>query len=394
MFSISPLDGRYDLSELAPYVSEYALIQRRLQVEIRYLLFLDKYNIVKFSEKQLDSIYNIANSFDTFEAEAIKLIEKKTRHDVKAVEIYLRERLPEEIREYVHLGITSEDINNIAYRLMLREAVEAVIITKLYQIRHNLETAEDIPMLARTHGQPAAPTNWRHEMLVFKARLDKEALHLTDAIDGLTGKFNGAVGEMTALKFAYPDVDWLSLQEELIRSFNLRPNYVTTQINAPEDIIFLFQNLQRSNGILLDYVQDMWRYISDGWVTLRDVEGEYGSSTMPQKINPIDFENAEGNLVLANGLAQTMIDKLYVSRLQRDLSNSTIMRNIGTLLGYCVVAYNSILTGMERSAPNEVAMKLALQPDWKIYAETLQVYLRAKGVTDAYDLVKKLTRNS
>lgn len=385
--AITPLDGRYDLTELAPYVSEYALIKKRLEIEIKYLKSLIEYKIIA-PVKYLDSILE---NFSMEEAIKIKEIEKITRHDVKAVELYLRQLVPNDVREFVHLGITSEDINNIAYRLILTDAVTKVIVPKLYEINDTFDLS-NIPMLARTHGQPAAPTTWEHEMRVFKIRLYKEIVNLAHSVASLTGKFNGSVGNFYALKFAYPDVDWDRLSRELVLSFNLTPNLVTTQINPFEDIVILFQNLQRINGILLDFVQDMWRYISDGWVKLKDVEFEVGSSTMPQKVNPIDFENAEGNLTLANGLAQTMIDKLYISRLQRDLSNSTIMRNIGTLLGYCLVSYNSTITGMSRTNPDANTMQNALEKDWTIYAETLQVYLRKQGIENAYDIVKSMTR--
>jgi len=383
--SITPLDGRYDLSELSEFVSEYALIRLRVEIEIKYLIKLSNYKIIP--KVSPGTLLSILYDFDLAEAEKVKLIESTTRHDVKAVEIYLRERVPPKIREFVHIGITSEDINNIAYRLMLQSTITIIIVPILQDILNNLVRAEEKPMLARTHGQAAAPTTWGHEMKVFHTRLKEEIRRLEWEICDLTGKFNGAVGNFYALKLAYPDIDWDKFSREFVNSFSLDYSSTTTQINPFEDIIVVFQNIQRINGILLDYVQDMWRYISDGWLKLKVEKNEVGSSTLPQKVNPIDFENAEGNLVLANGLAQTMIDKLYVSRLQRDLSNSTIMRNIGTLLGYCLVAYKSILSGMDRVSVDTEAMKKALEADYSIYAEALQVRMRKEGLHDAYDLI-------
>lgn len=389
--SITPLDGRYNLIELSPYVSEYALIRLRVEIEIKYLIKLSNHKIIpKIAPKTL---IPILDNFDLDEAQKIKEIESTTHHDVKAVEIYLRERVPPKIREFVHMGITSEDINNIAYRLMLQNAVRDIINPLLQEIVNNIIlSADEFPMLARTHGQAAAPTTWGHEMRVFHSRLKDQVHGLEWVVCDLAGKFNGAVGNFYALKSAYPDVDWNKFSYDFVTQFGLGYNSITTQVNSSEDVISVFQNLQRINGILLDYVQDMWRYISDGWLKLKIFKGEVGSSTMPQKVNPIYFENAEGNLVLANGLAQTMIDKLYVSRLQRDLSNSTIMRNIGTLLGYCLAAYKSTLIGMNRITIDADEMKRALDADWSIYAEALQVSLRKDGKADAYDKVSSYTR--
>src|ERR1035437_9558986 len=302
----------------------------------------------------------------------------------------------------IHFGLTSEDINNIAYRLMLKNAIENIILPNLTIINNALlaKTKEyrKVVILARTHGQPAVPTTFGKEFAIFATRLKKQIEALKK--QQLTGKLNGAVGNFNALHFVNPDVDWLKFSKDFVSSFNLLPNPITTQINPFEDVISLFQNLERINGIMLDFDNDMWRYISDGWLKLAVKEKEVGSSTMPQKINPIDFENSEGNLTLANGLMQTMNNKFYTSRLQRDLSNSTIIRNIGTVLGYCLLGYKSILTGVLRIDVNLEQIEKDLNEDWSILSEGLQTYLRKENFKDAYFYVaqqtkgKKLNRES
>ena len=399
--ALNPLDGRYkDKTEaLSPYLSEYALIKYRIEIEIKYLLALSKNKIIReLSEKEQEVLTSLHAEFSVEEALKVKKIEEETRHDVKAVEKYLRNKFNEtslkDIAEMIHFGLTSEDVNNIAYRLMLKDGLEKVIEPKVSELNQEIKTRakqyKKTVILGRTHGQAAIPTTFGKEMAVFYARLEKELVTLKKQI--LTGKLNGAVGNFSSFYFADPAIDWIKFSKEFIASFNLLPNLMTTQINPFEDVIAVLQNLQRINGIFLDFDQDMWRYISDGWLKLAVKEKEVGSSTMPQKVNPIDFENSEGNLTLANGLMQAMNDKFYISRLQRDLTNSTIIRNLGTVLGYCLLAYKSSLTGLLRTDINQEKIDEDLEKDWSILSEGLQTFLRKEGFTEAYDVVKKNVR--
>ena len=395
------LDGRYkDKTEaLSPFLSEYALIKYRLEIEIKYLLALSKNKIIReLSKKEQDLLTSIYTDFSAEEALKVKTIEEETRHDVKAVEKYLRNKFNEtslkDVAEMIHFGLTSEDINNIVYRLMLKDALEKVVLPQLSEVNVQLKIRaqkyKKTVILGRTHGQAAIPTTFGKEMAVFCARLGRELSSLEKP--ELTGKLNGAIGNFSSFYFADPKIDWLKFSKDFIYSLGLLPNLITTQINPFEDVIALLQTLQRANGILLDFDQDMWRYISDGWLKLAVKEKEVGSSTMPQKVNPIDFENSEGNLTLANGLMQTMIDKLYISRLQRDLTNSTIIRNLGTVLGYSLLGYKSALTGISRTEINTEKINEDLEKDWSILSEGLQTYLRIEGFAEAYDFVKKNVR--
>lgn len=399
--ALNPLDGRYKgkIEELSPFLSEYALIKYRIQIEIKYLLSLSKNKIIReLTQKEQELLTHFYTDFSVEEALKVKTIEEETRHDVKAVEKYLRNKFNEtslkDIAEMIHFGLTSEDVNNIAYRLMLKDGLEKVIEPKISELNEEIKSRakqhKKTVILARTHGQAAIPTTFGKEMAVFYSRLEKELEVLKKQT--LTGKLNGAVGNFNSFYFADSEIDWIKFSKGFISSFGLLPNLMTTQINPFEDIIAVLQNIQRINGILLDFDQDMWRYISDGWLKLAVKEKEVGSSTMPQKVNPIDFENSEGNLTMANGLMQSMNDKLYISRLQRDLTNSTIIRNLGTILGYCLLAYKSSLTGILRTDINQGKISEDLEKDWSILSEGLQTYLRKEGFTDAYDVVKKSVR--
>jgi len=401
LLAINPLDGRYakKTSELSEFVSEYALIKYRIEIEIKYLIALSEIGIIRnLNKKEKDFLASIYLKFDLNEAEKIKKVEDETRHDIKAVEKYLRDKFTKSslknISEMIHFGLTSEDINNIAYRLMLKNAIEKIILPTFSEVLKNLngkaKQYKNIVILGRTHGQPAVPTTFGKEFSVFSTRLEKEIKLLQK--QKLTGKLNGAVGNFSALYFVNPNINWLKFSKNFITSFDLEPNLITTQINHFEDIISVFHNIERVNGILLDFDNDVWRYISDGWLKLAVKGKEVGSSTMPQKVNPIDFENSEGNLTLANGLMQTMNNKLYLSRLQRDLSNSTIIRNIGTVLGYSLLGYKSVLTGISRVDVNLEQIDKDLNEDWSILSEGLQTYLRKEGLNDSYYLVMKLTK--
>jgi len=401
LLSITSLDGRYrnKIQELGKFTSEYALIKTRIEVEIKYLIALSKIGVVrKLSSEEIKTLNIIYEKFELTEAEKIKEIEEQIRHDVKAVEIYLGEIFGKstlkDLVEYIHFGLTSEDINNLSYRLMLRNGTEKIIITYLNKLNEELNNFskkyKNLPMLARTHGQPGVPTTLGKEIAVFASKIAIELNKLAEV--KLTGKLNGAVGNYNALFLAYPKVDWLKFSKSFITELGLKPNLLTTQINSFEDIIEYFQIIQRINGILLDLNQDFWRYISDGWLIHSTEKGQVGSSTMPQKINPIDFENSEGNLELANGLIEVFTRKLPISRLQRDLSNSTIIRNVGTVLGYNLLAYKSTLAGISKVKANEEKILEDLNSDWSILTEALQTILRTEKVKDAYFKVLEATK--
>lgn len=399
--SITPLDGRYreKTEELSEYVSECALIKTRIEVEIKYLITLSENKIIRtISKKEKEFLESLINKFSIKDAEKVKEIEKETRHDVKAVERMIRGLIKattlKDLTEMIHFGLTSEDINNISYRLILKRATDEIILSTLLEIISELcEIAEEnknVVMLARTHGQAALPTTLGKEIVVFAERLNKQFLKLEN--QDLTGKITGAVGNYNALKLSYPKTDWIKFSEKFISSLGLVPNVITTQINPYDDIAEYFQIYQRINNILIDLNQDIWRYISDGWFSQVVRKGEIGSSTMPQKVNPIDFENSEGNLGMANSLLEFMVRKLSVSRLQRDLSDSTVIRNIGTALGFCLISYKSLSIGLSRITPNAEMISEDLNNDWSILTEAAQTILRKEGVSDPYSMIATLVR--
>lgn len=399
--TISPLDGRYrnKVEILDPYISEYALIKTRIEVESKYLIALSEIGIVrKLTKLEKNKLEIFGENFSLSDAETVKKIEQETRHDVKAMEKTFRKMLKgtsmEDLIEWIHFGLTSEDVNNLSYRLMCKRTTKNVLIPTLSEIVTELlkraEMYKALPMLARTHGQNAVPTTVGKELVVFADRLQKQILQLSKII--LDGKLSGAVGNFNAVAFTYPTIDWISFSEKFIISLGLQPNLFTTQINTYEDIASFVQNYQRINTILIDFNQDIWRYISDEWFVQTVKKGEVGSSTMPQKVNPIDFENSEGNLGLANTLSEYMARKLPISRLQRDLSDSTVMRNIGVFFGYSLVGYTSILTGLSRISIHEKKVTEVLETDWTILSEGVQTLLRSKGVSDPYSLIASLTR--
>lgn len=399
--SISPIDGRYrsQAEELSEYSSEFALIKFRLEIEIKYLLALSKIDIYrKIKNVEQKTLEKILNEFDLEEAEKVKEIEESTRHDVKAVEYYLKQKLSptslSDVLEFIHFGLTSEDVNNLSTRLMLMNGIENVISKNLHvlnkEILNQSNKYKKLPMLARTHGQAALPTSLGKEFLVFHERLDREIDILKSA--KLYGKLNGAVGNYNALNFAYPTINWPKFAKDFVSSLGLDWNSTTNQVAPYDDIVFIFQTFQRINGILLDFNQDMWRYISDGWLIQENKKGEVGSSTMPQKINPILFENSEGNLVIANSLIEGFTSKLPISRLQRDLSGSTVSRNFGLCLAYCLLAYKNSLSGLRRVRANERKIKEDLNSDWSILSEAVQIYLKKNEVKKGYEIIKDLTR--
>lgn len=399
--ALTPLDGRYreKLQELSPFVSEYGLIQIRIEIEIKYLLALSRVGAVRpFRKKEKEYLVSFYEKITPEVVREVKEIEKVTRHDVKAVERMLRNQLShtslKDTIEKIHFGLTSEDINNLSYRLMLYRGTHAVVIPTLSELLVVLtdvaEKNKSLPMLARTHGQPAVTTTLGKEIVIFASRLHRQLQLLKG--QKLTGKLNGAVGNFNALYLTYPDIDWITFSETFVTSLELSPNLITTQINTYDDISEYFQIYERINNILISFNQDMWRYISDNWFVQVPKKGEIGSSTMPQKVNPIDFENSEGNLGLANSLLEYMARKLAISRLQRDLTDSTTIRNLSTVLSYSLLGYKSVLTGMSRVRPNEAVITETLMKDWTILTEGVQTILRNEGVEDPYSLVAALSR--
>lgn len=399
--AISILDGRnrQDVVELVPHVSEFNIIRTRIEVEAHYLIALSDVGVVRpLTKQERHRLESFGSDISPADAKRIKKIEKELQHDVKAMERAFRSMLDgtslEDVIEKVHIGLTSEDVNNLTYRLILQRVTQDVLIPALDNLTDELvkiaEANKSLPMLARTHGQAAVPTTVGKEMVVFADRLNKQARELED--QQLTGKLTGAVGNLNALKEAYPDVEWITFSENFVRSFGFEPNLVTTQINPYEDMIACFQRYQRINGIVLDFDQDMWRYISDDWFVQEVRAGEVGSSTMPQKVNPIRFENSEGNLGKAIALFEFMSRFLSVSRLQRDLSDSTVIRDMGVPLSYSLLSYKNTLAGLQRVSPNEAVISEALKKDWSILAEAAQTVMRKLGVDDPYTIMARLTR--
>jgi adenylosuccinate lyase len=399
--AISPLDGRYreKVAELSPYISEMALIKTRIEVEAKYLIALSEAGLVrKLTVLEKKFLFEFNQNITDEQVLKVKEFEEITRHDVKAVEKFLREILEKnnlkDLLEWIHFGLTSEDINNIARRLMLIRAIKEVIVPTLDLIVDELvgfsKQNKAISMLARTHGQPAVPTTLGKEMVNFAMRINGQIRKLE--IVKLEGKLNGAVGNYNALQLSAPGIDWVEFSRKFITSLGLIPNLITTQINPYEDIIETLQIIQRINGIVLDLDQDIWRYVSDGWFIQIVKKREVGSSTMPQKVNPIDFENSEGNVQIANSLFEGMVRKLAVSRLQRDLSDSTTVRNIGAGLAYSLLAYKSTLNGLSRVHPNIELINNILNENWTILTEGVQTILRKEGVKDPYSLITSLSK--
>jgi adenylosuccinate lyase len=389
LHALSPLDGRYEKETLPlrDFFSEFAYLRSRARLELDFLSALSKIGICPPPGISLDT-------FTDEDARKIQEYEKTTRHDVKAIEYFLRERLPADLHPYLHIGLTSEDVNNLAQALALRGSRDQVLLPALdallASLRDFAKRYRALPMLARTHGQPAVLTTLGKEVAVYLARLlkcrEEIASHKFEA------KLTGAAGNFNALHAAFPNIDWLAFSRNFIQSLGLEPNLVTTQILPYDNWLRYFQSLQLTNAILLGYAQDMWRYVSDGWLRQKVVESEVGSSTMPQKVNPIDFENAEGNLGLANALLAHYIQKLAVSRLQRDLSDSTVRRTFGVALGHTLLAWNNLTRGMSRVEADEEKVKAELQAHWEVVSEGAQTILRAAGRSDAYESLKSQTR--
>ncbi len=402
--AISPIDGRYatKVSELGECFSEYALFKNRVKVEVIWLIALCKEADIPecrtLSPLEEQQLHQIVLDFTPLEAEKIKKIEAVTNHDVKAVEYYLKEQIVgtslEDVSEFIHFACTSEDINNLSHALMLKEGLmvlvpqQQTIIDQIFQLAEEFKT---VPMLARTHGQTASPTTIGKELAVFAQRLQKQSDKIV-AIE-LLGKLNGAVGHFNAHLSAYPDVNWVELTKKVIETgLGLKQNLFTTQIEPHDYMSELFDTLARWNTILIDFNRDLWTYISMGYFGQKTVKGEIGSSTMPHKVNPIDFENSEGNCGLANAIFQHLSMKLPISRLQRDLTDSTVLRNMGVGFGYSLIAYKSTLKGISKLKLNEQKLANDLDEAWEVLAEPIQTVMRKAGIEKPYEKLKELTR--
>jgi adenylosuccinate lyase len=405
LVALSPLDGRYGekVAALRAHFSEYGLIRNRVRVEIAWLKALAAEprlaDVPPFSAETVAELDQVVAEFSAADAEAIKAIEARTNHDVKAMEYWLKERLSDnaevmQVSEFIHFGCTSEDINNLSHALMLKEAREAILLPGLDQVIERLvalahELAE-LPMLSRTHGQPASPTTLGKEMANVAARLRRARSRIAGV--SLTAKFNGAVGNYNAHLAAYPEFDWEALARRFVESFGLEFNPYTIQIEPHDAMAELFDACARANTVLLDLDRDVWLYISLGYFKQKLKAGEIGSSTMPHKVNPIDFENSEGNLGLANALFRHLADKLPVSRLQRDLSDSTVLRNMGVAFGHTLLAYDSCLKGLGKLEAEPQRLHEDLDNCWEVLAEPVQTVMRRYGVENPYEQLKDLTR--
>jgi adenylosuccinate lyase len=405
--ALSPLDGRY-ASRMAPLrdlFSEYALIRFRLLVEVAWLKALAAEPAIEevppFSAATLKQLDELVSGFSEADGEAVKTIEARTNHDVKAIEYFLKERLGgnqeiAQVAEFIHFACTSEDINNLCHGIMLKRARDEVLLPTLDRIIERLSTLArelaDVPMLARTHGQPASPTTLGKEMANVGYRLTRAVQRLSEV--SLLGKANGAVGNFNAHFAAYPQVDWDLFSRNFVRSLGLEFNPYTIQIEPHDSMAELFDAYARANTILLDFDRDVWGYISVGYFRQKLKAGEVGSSTMPHKVNPIDFENSEGNLGVANALLRHMSEKLPVSRWQRDLTDSTVLRNVGVALGHALLAYDSCLRGLDKLEPNRERLAEDLEDNWEVLAEPIQTVMRRYGVSGAYEQLKELTRGN
>lgn len=404
--AISPVDGRYH-SKTAPlqnYFSEFALIKYRIHVEVEYFIALSQLHLkgfdISLSAQQIQKLRNIVLELDTNDAEAIKKIEATTNHDVKAVEYFIKQRLDQlnlsAYKEFVHFGLTSQDINNTAIPLSVKSALHEALMPELNQVliilKQQADEWQNIPMLARTHGQPASPTRLGKEWMVFYERLNNQ-LRLLNQIP-FNAKFGGATGNFNAHVAAFPNINWPEFADSFCKSLGLERQQFTTQIEHYDNLAALFDNLKRLNTILIDFCRDVWHYISLDYFKQKLKKSEVGSSAMPHKVNPIDFENAEGNLGIANAIFEHLAAKLPVSRLQRDLTDSTVLRNIGVPFAHTLIALSSIQKGLGKLLLNQVQLHVDLENNWAVVAEAIQTILRREGYEQPYEALKELTRTN
>ena len=404
--AISPIDGRYrnKVEHLAPFFSEEALIKYRVRVEIEYFIALCEIplpQLIDFDNSKFDALREIYKNFDTEDALAIKEIESVTNHDVKAVEYFIKKKFDilglATFKEFIHFGLTSQDINNTAVPLSLKEAMNEVYVPQFFHVLDKLKELAtewaEIPMLARTHGQPASPTRLGKEIEVFVERLKQQFDLLNDIPSA--AKFGGATGNYNAHKVAYPTIDWKAFGQKFVQEkLGLYHSFPTTQIEHYDHMAALFDTLKRINTIVLDLDRDFWTYVSMDYFKQRIKKGEVGSSAMPHKVNPIDFENSEGNLGLANALFEHLSAKLPVSRLQRDLTDSTVLRNIGVPFAHTMIAFQATLKGLDKLLLNKEKFEQDLENNWAVVAEAIQTILRREGYPNPYEALKGLTRTN
>lgn len=405
LMAISPLDGRYGdkTADLRPIFSEYGLMRHRILIEVRWLQHLARHDSITevplLSQHTSNILNNIVENFNLDAAQRIKNIERTINHDVKAVEYYVKEKMVgndelEAVSEFTHFACTSEDINNLAYALMLREARNQIILPMMDEviaaITRLAHQHAELAMLSRTHGQPASPTTLGKEMANIVYRLKRQREQFLCKV--LLGKMNGAVGNYNAHLAAYPDVDWEELVQDFVTDLGLEWNPYTTQIEPHDYIAEYFDTLSRFNTVLLDFCRDVWSYISIGYFKQKTIANEVGSSTMPHKVNPIDFENAEGNLGMANALFHHISAKLPISRWQRDLTDSTVLRNLGVGIAHSALAYSSVLNGMSKLEADPERINADLNGCWEVLAEALQTVMRRYGIESPYEKLKELTR--
>ncbi len=403
--AISPIDGRYShlVESLQDVFSEYALIKYRIFVEIEWFIHLSKQPNIKelprLTKQSITFLSNIEKNFNLTEARKVKNIEKRTNHDVKAVEYYLRDKFKTSkqlkgLAEFIHFGCTSEDINNISYALMVKDASKLLISNSINKFNDLLKKKAhqyaEIPMVSRTHGQVATPTTVGKELANFSSRIDRILIVISET--GLRGKMNGAVGNYNAHLIAYPKVNWERVSKAFIIQIGLHWSPYTTQVEPKDSMAKLFHGHERLNNVLLDFCRDMWGYISLDYFSQKIAKGEVGSSTMPHKVNPIDFENAEGNLDLANSIFHFLSSKITKSRWQRDLSDSTSMRNIGSCFAYTLIALSSLIKGINKLEVNKEVINQDLENAWEVLTEAIQTVMRKYHIKDGYEIMKKISR--
>ena len=402
LLNISPIDGRYKelTKEVDEYFSEYYLIKNRVIVEIEWLkkiISLKKFDI-KISDKEIKKIQKISDEFNIEDAQRVKEIEKTTKHDVKAVEYFIGEKFIEnklkKYKHFIHFACTSEDINNISYGIMEKKLVEKIYIPNVSRLIATIEEKAmkyaNIPMLSHTHGQNATPTTIGKEFTVFSYRMNK----LLEKVkkERISGKFNGTVGNFNAHVVSYPKIDWIKVAQEFVESFGLEYNMYTTQIESHDNISIIFSEIKLLNNIILDFNNDMWMYISRNYFKQKNIAAEIGSSVMPHKINPINFENSMANIKMANGVIDVFLNNLQISRMQRDLSDSSLKRNIGMVFAYSLIAINQTIVGINKLVVNEEKLRDELQNTAEILAEAVQTILRKNGYENAYETLKEMTR--
>ncbi len=404
--AVSPVDGRYRrvTKDLAHYYSEYALIKYRVEVEIEYFIALCEYPVPQLSgvdSSKFEALRDIFRNFSEADAQSIKEIEKTTNHDVKAVEYFIKEKFDqlglEDVKEFIHFGLTSQDINNTSIPLSLKrgmhEVLEPAIVEVTELIKSNAEAWKDISMLAKTHGQPASPTRLGKEFQVFVSRIEEMMVQLGDV--PFAAKFGGATGNFNAHTVAYPDKDWTSFGDHFVSEYlELKRSHPTTQIEHYDHLAAHFDALKRINTILIDFARDVWQYVSMNYFKQKIKAGEVGSSAMPHKVNPIDFENAEGNFGVANALFEHLSAKLPISRLQRDLTDSTVLRNIGVPIGHTLIGLKSLVKGIGKLELNQAAINADLEENWAVVAEAIQTILRRESYPKPYEALKGLTRTN